>query len=171
MKNFLFLATLFISTIGNIFGQPRKNETLKRITTSDSVILVSHLATYAPEKDKSFRLVEKGKVNNEIIIEQYRLKKSEIDSLAVILITRNTDSILVDIQCFIPHHGILIFEKGKCSFFDICFGCRHFVTSKDIKLSDELCEKTWNDLEFFFRNRNLSYKMPGKETENEGIKF
>ena len=95
------------------------------------------------------------------------LDKSEADSIAAILITENRDSIIQDIQCFEPHHGILIFKKGKCSYFDICFGCRHFITSKDIKISDELSDKTWNDFESFFRNRNLKYEMPKNESEEE----
>lgn len=64
-----------------------------------------------------------------------------------------------------PHHGILIFKKKKCSYFDICFSCRHFVSSKDIKLSDELSDKTWQALELFFQNRNFKFEMPAYAEE------
>ncbi|MGG9963735.1 hypothetical protein [Ferruginibacter sp. SUN106] len=106
-------------------------------------------------------------MNYKIVKEHYQLDKKEIDSIAAIIITPNNDSIIRDISCFMPHHGILIFKNGKCSYFDICFGCRHFITSKDIKLSDELDDKTWNALESFFRNRKLNYELTENDLETK----
>ena len=174
MKSPLFITTFFIATTINVFGQKLQNKVFQKLTSADSVILVSHSTTNIPIVDSitkkwigSVKLVDRNKPNYKIIKESIRLKRNDIDSVATILITANKDTIIEDIQCFIPHHGILIFKKGKCSYFDICFGCRHFVTSKDIKLSDELSNKTWNDLESFFRTRNLNYEMPGSEPETE----
>ena len=174
MKNSLFITIFFIFSIVNLFGQKPQTKVFQKFTTADSVILVSHLTTNIPIVDSmtkkwigSVKLVDKNKPNYKIIRESISLKRNETDSILTILLTENKDTIIEDIQCFIPHHGILIFKKGKCSYFDICFGCRHFITSKDIKLSDELSIKTWNDLERFFRNRNLNYEMPGNEPEIE----
>ena len=174
MKSFLFITTFFIANIVNVFGQKLQDKVFQKLTTADSVILVSHLTTSIPIVDSvtkkwigSVKLVDKNKPNYKIIKESIRLKRNDIDSIATILITVNKDTIIKDIQCFIPHHGILIFKNRKCSYFDICFGCRHFVTSKDLKLSDELSDKTWNKLESFFRNRNLNYEMPGNGLETE----
>lgn len=164
----------FIVFTFNASGQKHQNKVFQKIVKADSVFLVSHLITYVPvlddktnERTGFYKLVDKKRVNYNIIKESFLLDKSEADSIAAILITENRDSIIQDIQCFEPHHGILIFKKGKCSYFDICFGCRHFITSKDIKISDELSDKTWNDLESFFRNRNLKYEMPKNESEEE----
>ena len=146
----------------------------QKFINADSIILVSHLTTYVPivddktnERIGSYHLVEKNKVNYKIIKERYSLNKKEADSIAKIIITPNNDSTIEDIRCFMPHHGILIFKKSKCSYFDICFGCRHFITSKDIKLSDELDDKTWNVLESFFRNRKLNYELTASDSETK----
>ena len=164
----IFFTTIFLSG----FGQNINNKVYQKFVTADSVIIVSHLTTYIPivddktnERIGSYRLVEKNKVNYKIIKEQYQLDKKEIDSIAAIIITPNNDSIIQDISCFMPHHGILMFKKGKCSYFDICFGCRHFITSKDIKLSDELDDKTWNAFESFFRNRKFKYELAENDSE------
>lgn len=174
MKSALFTTIFFIANIVNVSGQEQQNKVFKKLTSADSVILVSHLTTNIPIVDSttkkwigSVKLVDKNKPNYKIIRESVRLNRNDIDSVATILITANKDTIIEDIQCFIPHHGMLIFKKGKCSYFDICFDCRHFITSKDFELSDELSAKTWNDLESFFRNRNLNYEMPGSEPGTE----
>jgi hypothetical protein len=111
------------------------------------------------------KLVCKNKLNDPIVMERYRLGAKETDSLARILITRNNDREIENIRCFVPHHSILIYKKGQCSFFEICFGCRHFVTSKDISLSDELSKKTWKMLEQFFRVRGLRYELPAEVSD------
>ena len=166
----LSCAALFLSG----FGQSPKNKVYKKFVAADSVLLVSHLTTYMPIVDDktnksigAYKLVEKNKVNYQIIKEKYRLDKEETDSLALILTEANTDSTIEDIRCFMPHHGILIYKKNKCSFFDICFGCRHFVTSKDIDLSDEISDKSWLHLYHFFRNRKLNYELTGETIEQE----
>jgi hypothetical protein len=174
MTRYFLQTILFFTLSSSLFGQSLTDKVYQIFTAADSVILVSHLTTYIPivddsthERIGSYRLVEKNKVNYKIIKERYQLDKKEVDSVAQIIITPNNDSIIEDIKCFMPHHGILIFKKGKCSYFDICFGCRHFVTSKNIKLSDELDDKTWNALENFFRNRKLNYELAKNDSETK----
>ena len=174
MTRLSLIALFFIFPFSSGFGQSSNNKVYQKFIAADSVILVSHLTTFIPivddsthERIGSYRLVEKNKVNYKIVKERYQLDKKEIDSVAQIIITPNNDSIIQDIKCFMPHHGILIFKKGKCSYFDICFGCRHFITSKDIKLSDELDDKTWNTLESFFRNRKLNYELTENDSETK----
>lgn len=172
MTRLFLIALFFIFHFSSGFGQSSNNKVYKKFITADSVILVSHLTTFIPiiddsthERIGSYRLVENNKVNYKIVKQRYQLDKKEIDTVAQIIITLNNDSIIEDIKCFMPHHGILIFKKGKCSYFDICFGCRHFITSKDIKLSDELDDKTWKTLESFFRNRKLNYELIENDSE------
>jgi hypothetical protein len=174
MMRIVFIQLFFTCFIGGVSGQSLKNKIYKKFNTADSVILVSHSPTYTPIVDEKtnerigfLKLVEQNKPNAKIIRQQHRLNKKEIDSVSAILSTPNTDSIIHDNKCFIPHHGILIFKKKKCSYFDICFGCRHFITSKDIKLSDELSRKTWDELESFFRSRKLDYELSETETTND----
>ncbi len=167
MIRLFLLKILFLGFAATVFGQDVKNAVYLKITSADSVIIVSHLTTYVPfmdeetdKRDVVYKLVDNNKPNYKIIKERYSLNTIEVDSLSKILTTKNTDTKIVSTECFMPHHGVLIFKKGKCSYFDICFGCRHFRTSADIKLSDELNDKTWTDLESFFRNRGLNYEMP-----------
>ncbi len=174
MTRHFFITIFFAALFSSGFGQSLNNKVYQKFIAADSVILVSHLTTYIPivddsthERIGSYRLVEKNKVNYKIVKERYQLDKNEIDSIAQIIITPNNDSIIQDIKCFMPHHGILIFKRGKCSHFDICFGCRHFITSKDIKISDELDDKTWKSLEVFFRNRKLNYELTENDSETE----
>ena len=106
------------------------------------------------------KILVNGQPNKTIIREIYTLDKISRDSLSTILTTPNNDSIIQDIKCFEPHHSILIYTKGKCAYFDICFSCRHFITSKDIKVeNDELSDKSWETLKLFFQNRNLNFEM------------
>ena len=174
MARHFLISLLFVTLVFDVFGQSLQNKVYHKFISADSVILVSHLTTQVPIYDENthqrigiYRLVEKSKVNYKIIKERYSLDKNETDSIAKIIITPNNDSTIEDIRCFMPHHGILIFKKGKCSYFDICFGCRHFVTSKDIKLTDELDDKTWNALESFFRNRKLNYELTESDSETK----
>lgn len=167
-----FFTFLLANAFMTASAQKANNKLYNKFVSADSVVLVSHLETYifsvneeTGERIPPHLLVKKNTVNYNIIKERFKLDKKEIDSIATIMLTRNSDSLIQDIQCFIPHHGILLFKKGKCSFFDICFGCRHFVTSKDIKLSDELDDRTWNALETFFRNRKLDYELPKNDEE------
>jgi hypothetical protein len=145
-------------------GQIIKGKTYKKMLSADSVVVVSHFTTYVPivddvtlEKKDQYELVTNGMPNYQIIKESKRLRNDEEETLAGILSTKNNDRTIEDISCFMPHHGILIFKSGQCSFFDICFGCNHFVTSKDITLSDELSRKSWKVLQSFFRKKNFKY--------------
>jgi hypothetical protein len=165
-----------IGILVNVWGQPLKNKLYRKIIQADSVILVSHLTTHIPFVDSKtkqwldpLRLVVKNKLNDPIVKERYRLQAKETDTLARLLIMPNTDREIEDIGCFIPHHGILIYKMGKCAFFDICFGCRHFVTSKDIYLSDQLSIETWKKLERFFRDRGLRYELPEEVLDGDKV--
>ncbi|QIL39757.1 hypothetical protein G7074_11065 [Pedobacter sp. HDW13] len=169
-KIFLSLAVLFFYIISATYGQKSKNKVYQTFTAADSVIIVSHTLTYTQkisEDDYSPRLIENGKLNQKIIKQTLKLDKKDIDLLASILIMPlKIGETFESGRCFMPHHGILIYKQDKCSFFDICFDCKHFVTSNDIKLSDSLRIITWQKLKAFFKSRKLDYQIPmihGKE--------
>ena len=107
------------------------------------------------------------KVNDSIINGRAILSASDLDTLASLLTAPYTKREIEDIRCFLPHHGILIYKKARCSYFDICFGCRHFITSRDIKISDILLDSVWQSMETFFINRGLTYEMPSLVIETD----
>ena len=156
MKKHLIILFLGFAVPKLFFGQLPK--AALQLMQADSIIILSHLNT--TDTIPNIKLVDEGKPNYYIINKMRKLVKYEINSLVSILTAPNYDKTIEDIQCFEPHHGILIFKNGACSFFDICFGCRHFVTSDDITLSDEISRNSWTILERFFRNKGLSYELP-----------
>jgi len=170
IKIFLTLTVFFFCIIPTTYSQKSKNKVYHTFMAADSVVIVSHTLTYTPvhnDGDYSPRLIENGKLNQKIIKQRLKLNKKDIDLLARTLITPlKLGETFERGKCFMPHHGILIYKQDKCSFFDICFGCKHFVTSDDIKLSDSLRIITWQKLKAFFKSRKLDYQIPmiqGKE--------
>ncbi|WP_293310418.1 hypothetical protein [Pedobacter sp. UBA5917] len=158
----LIIISLLCCNIG--FAQKQRNKVYQTFMAADSVIIVSHTLTYSPIRNKgdySARLIENGKLNGKIIKQQLKLGRKDIDILASILITPlKIGETFEKGKCFMPHHGILIYKGNNCSFFDICFDCKHFVTSDDIKLSDSLSINTWQKLKAFFKTRKLDYQIP-----------
>ncbi len=165
----ILLFTLCLSFSVN--GQNQTNNFKHIFSNSDSVFISSHddlRFSKGPGKDAGdHKIAVDGKHNKEIVREIVKLDRISRDSLSDILRTPNPDSLIEDIKCFEPHHSILIYRNGECSYFDICFGCKHFITSKDIEFEDDyLSNDTWRLLELFFRNRNINFQMP--EIEKEG---
>ncbi|MBT2559701.1 hypothetical protein J7E50_17395 [Pedobacter sp. ISL-68] len=165
MEKFLLFFISISLLLGNkSVAQKQQNKVYKTFVAADSVVILSHKVTYTPIiniGDYSPRLIENGKLNEKIIKQRLRLSKKDIDSLASILITPlKLGETFERGKCFIPHHGILIFKGDKCSFFDICFDCKHFVTSDDIKLSDSSRIITWKKLKAFFKTRKMDYQIP-----------
>lgn len=170
MDRLLTIIFFILSLSFSINGQNKKNNFEYIFSNSDSVFITSHgdlQFSKGPGKGWDYKKITiNGKYNKEIVREIFKLDRISKDSLSAILTTPNNDSIIEDIQCFEPQHSILIYRNGKCSYFDICFGCRHFITSKDIKFEDDdLSDETWNSLELFFRNRNINFEMPKRETD------
>jgi len=158
---------LFFLVGGLSYGQNKTERLQLKFRKADSVVLVSHLLTCVPSRNeetdefiKPLQLVSNNKVNSKIINGRYVLSTFDIDTLAKLLTEPYTLMEIEDIKCFMPHHGILVYSGNKSSYFDICFGCRHFITSNDFKVSDILMEATWRSIELFFINRGLVYKMP-----------
>ncbi|KIA95317.1 hypothetical protein OC25_05535 [Pedobacter kyungheensis] len=170
IKIFLTLTVFFFCITPVAFAQKSKNKVYQTFMAADSVVIVSHTLTYTPiqnDGDYSPRLIENGRLNEKIIKQRLKLDKKDIDLLASTLImSLKLGETFERGMCFMPHHGILIYKQNKCSFFDICFDCKHFVTSADIKLSDNLRIITWQKLKAFFKSRKLDYQIPmihGKE--------
>ncbi len=165
----------FVLLLSNLLGleataQKVELKILSKFKNADSVVLASHISLIRRISDEllvPYQIVNKNVVNKTPLVEIFRILPIEADSLVKILIEINEDSLINEIKCFDPHHIILIYKNKKCSFIDICFGCRNFVTSKDIHLSDGLSDETWLKLFRFFRNRKLYYELNGETIERD----
>jgi len=156
----LYFLTCLVFVTG--FAQ---NNLRKALVHADSVVLVSHLTTYVRISSEDGKagaarhIVTNGAPDYSIIKESFRLTVPETDSLFKLLTAPNTDSEYDDIMCFMPHHAVLIFKKGKCSFLDICLGCQKITGSPDVLFKYHISQQGWKDLTAFFAQRNLTYGL------------
>ncbi len=96
--------------------------------------------------------------------EKLILNNKAKDTLFKIFTTSNKDSINDVLNCYVPHHSVIFYKKGKCSYIDICLDYQKYNFSKDIKTDkNDLSYRTWKDLEAFFRVKNFIYEMPDKK--------
>jgi hypothetical protein len=166
--NKITIILLFLISICS-FGQNAKDSLKSKIINSDRIEIVSHDDLYIvkgkPGKDKSYwtKIVNNGKPNKSIIKERIKLDKTSKNELLSILINEHTDTFpLESAYSFFPNHSILIYKDSKCSFVEICFGCRNYAISEDVIIDKNILttEKDWKTLEHFFRINNIKYKMP-----------
>lgn len=164
MKNYSFLfLILFITYVS--YSQNKSLELI--LKQADSIQIASHedlsILTQIPGKSEQIirPIVINGIPNNEIIKERLTIDQSSRLKLTDFLINTK-DNYSFDLSCFEPHHSIFIFKRGICSYIDICFGCRHYTASSELKLNDTflISDEDWNWLEDFFKNQNIIYKMP-----------
>ena len=138
MNRLITITFLILTLSASAIGQNKKNNFKHIFSNSDSVLISSHedlRTSNSSGKGWFYKPITiNGNYNKAIVHEILKLDNISKDSLVNILTTINKDSIIQDIQCFEPHHSILIYRNGKCSYFDICFGCRHFISSKKYKI-------------------------------------
>ena len=160
------LILFFLFTSNSLICQTNKR--FQIFSKSDSVIIVSHEATdgvlivedSTGKRIKPPQLLISGKLNESIVKERRKLDSTHISKLTRILARPVADKTIEEGKCFIPHHAILIYKSGKISYLDICFGCRGFVTSKDLEFIDAFDKKKWQQTESFFRSLGITYEMP-----------
>jgi hypothetical protein len=163
---FLFLG--FIHT--NAQGGLRRLKS--KLLSADSVIIVSHENTAAgniiDEKTGdtiSGKLLVNGRPNERIIHEKVTLHDSATRKLSRIMARHFQDSVSQVGRCFIPHHAVILFKKGKASFVDLCFGCHSIEATKNIKVtSNDFDSRKWKELIAFYRQHNIQYQMPEPTT-------
>ena len=159
MFKIILIIAFLIASQNILFCQSPKYKVQKFFSTADSVFLVSHLLTEDILFDSSnqrhfYKLVENNKPNYQIIKEIKQLSKSKVDTLFKLLTQPNKELIIEELACFSPHHGILLFKKGNCYYYDICFHCRNYIASKEIELKNELNSRAWKKLKSFFISEN-----------------
>jgi len=174
-NHFIFIFPLLFVHTFCALGQTGIDEAAHRITTADSVILISHVVTNE-NHDKpeaipndttsiSFPSFFSGDdINPAIIVQRQLLSKSNIAALAKIIRKPIPKSNIGYVPlCFEPHHSILIYNKGRLSYIDICFHCNGLVTSSDLNLNNtDFKNGKWKDMKVYFLRHGLTYEMEDK---------
>lgn len=58
-----------------------------------------------------------------------------------------------------PHHAIFFIKNGTASYIDICFSCRGFDTSKDLRRLYAFDIRKWTELRNFFLRFGIKYEL------------
>jgi len=150
------------------FPQNTESRLSLKFKQADSVLLISHGDTkgygFVDSLGNSLpqpQLLVGNKPNYKIIKERKLINGQELSKLIEIL-TRSSKSNITTVitnGCFTPHHTIFLFKNGKTSYIDLCFMCRGFETSKDLKNLSEFESSKWAELELFFRKAGFKYKL------------
>jgi hypothetical protein len=149
-------------------AQIKKDSLNYKIINADSIEITSHedLFTSTLKDNKPYQyyseILVNGKPNREIIKESKILNDSSKQKLLTLINTQTPkDSISYRPSCFNPHHSILIYKNGKCSFLDICFGCMGFSSSGDFHFSNFILSTDidWENLKNYFKEHKMFYKI------------
>jgi hypothetical protein len=129
---------------------------------ADSVLLISHASTsLKPRSEMSpneYRLILNGKTNQDIIIERKIIKGKPLQYLSKLISSPFTDRTIEKGACFNPRNTIFIYKGKKISFIDICFECKEFESSKDIRITEnDFNNAIWEKLEYFFKEHGFTY--------------
>ena len=165
MKTIISIS-VFLTLTFNLLGQSTKQ--FEKFLKSDSIIIVSHEATdgvlivndSTGKRIKPPQLLISGKLNDKIVKERKKLDSLNTSRLIKILKRPFEDKTIEEGNCFIPHHSVLFYKKGKLSYVEICFGCRGFITSKDLEFIDSFDKRKWRQMEVFFKSIGITYEMP-----------
>lgn len=165
-----FLTSLFLFSQFASVGQVKSKTITDAIIAADTVLLVSHNLTeqrLVQDKvgpglsiKKSPPIVFKGRPNKKIIHETVLINKTLKVRLISILSQPNTDRELKNIQCFLPHHSILLIKNGSTSSIQLSFMCENLLPSKGIEHSGNYPKVMWKQLESFFTSLGIKYQIP-----------
>ncbi|MFT3796131.1 hypothetical protein [Flavobacterium sp.] len=159
---------LLIFGSGFCFSQTANLNLVKAIQESEKVLLISHedyrLIIEQPGNSTIIdrELFKDGLPNAEIIQQQIELNPKLKSELADVISYQKNTTDEEGVDCFWPHHSILLYRQGKWSYVDLCFSCDHYAHSPDLIIrKDEflVTYEQWRTLENFFRKLQLDYKL------------
>jgi hypothetical protein len=167
MKHLSLILFFLMGLTGFLFSQEYAYKIEKKLREADSVVFVSHAATWGiaivdektGKRTAPPKLIIKGKINESIIRERLVVKSSALDSLITVLARPFADSIIQEGNCYMPHHTLLLFKRGHLSYIEICFGCRRFSTSRDLSFFDFFDKRKWRELQEFLFERKFNYEL------------
>ena len=171
MKQLLLSITLILTICLSALSQDNNDWLIKKIKSADTVLLVSHeitagVAIVDDSTGKQIplpKLTIAGKPNYAIIKERQIITDSQLDTLINILTRPFQDHKIEGAKCFMPHHAIFLIKKNKTSYFDICFGCYQFDTSKDLSKIYAFDNRKWAELHDFFLKLGFKYELSESE--------
>lgn len=165
----VFLLSIFILSQLNLLGQVKSKTVKDAILKADTILIVSHnLTEQRIMEDKnggrvriSPPIVLRGRPNKKIIHETVLLDENLKKELIRILTQPNNDGETKSMQCFLPHHSILLIKGGKTSYIELCFACQNLSASSGIGITDiKYPTIMWTQLESFFKSQNIKYQIP-----------
>jgi hypothetical protein len=142
------------------------DNTIKRlIQAADSVWIVSHEVTGVFMKDKQdqskeVKIVELGRLRQDLIKESVLLNTTDRKLLAGILVLPSTDYKVEMAKCFFSNHAI-VWKKGhKVSYIDVSFSCQRTRESEDVENHfNSFNNRKWKELKEFFKQRGVTYEL------------
>ena len=181
----LLVISLVLSLSFCSYGQTLENiVTLRSLfTKADSIILISHETTYpygvnsaeiplglendTLEMNKYNRnkinythFIINGDINRSIIVDAIQLSKIAVEDIVRIITRQVMKKTWSPAKCDEPHHSILIYKKGKLSYFDICFSCFTIHTSKDVDFTEfYMDDQKWDELKGIFIRNNINFSI------------
>jgi hypothetical protein len=162
MKTYYIFFSFFLSV--SLFAQKAQVSLPMILQQADSLQIISHssLSVINLDGTPSPTILVDGVPNYKIIKEVITLSKTSGKQLVNLFLFHKNLKVTKDTKCFEPHHSILIFKNGYCSYIDICFHCRNYEISKNLNITTNFLntDEDWKKLEDFFRNKNIHYKMP-----------
>ena len=106
------------------------------------------------------KIVEKGRLRQDLIRESVLLDTTNRRLLAGILARPSTDYRVEMAKCFFSNHAI-VWKKGrKVSYIDVSFSCQRLRESKDVENHvHSFNNRKWKDLKEFFKQRGVTYEL------------
>ncbi|MES2811612.1 MAG: hypothetical protein V4670_04005 [Bacteroidota bacterium] len=148
----------------SLFAQKAQKSLPMILQQADSLQITSHssLSLVYFDGTPSPTILVDGVPNYKIIKEIKTLSKTSVKELGALFLFHKNLKGGKDTKCFEPHHSILIFKNGNCSYIDICFHCQNYKISKDLNVARDFLnrDEDWKKLEIFFRSKNIHYEMP-----------
>jgi hypothetical protein len=162
MKTYYIFFLFFLSV--SLFAQKVEVSLPMILQQADSLQITSHssLSVINIDGTPSPTIFVDGVPNYKIIKEVITLSKTSGKQLGNLFLFHKNLKVAKDTKCFEPHHSILIFKNGNCSYIDICFHCRNYEISTNLSITTNFLNKDddWKKLEDFYRSKNIHYKMP-----------
>jgi|GEM_PF-6653232 len=164
---FLVIAYLLISLASCNTKSELQQNLEKRFHAADSVIIASTkdsvLPSAIPNPPTStiVSLVDKdGKLNPHIITQAYKLDKTEIDTLALILSHQEKVNDYQGAMCFFPHQAIIVYRQDKTYVIELCFECGRYRTRlKELQERILSNAESWRMLKDFFKQKAIDQNM------------
>lgn len=164
------LLNLLIFCLAILAGYCQPDLSLRgKFLSADSVLLVAHESTIdgltiddrsssdTQINDLRPRLIVAGNLNHSIIRQTKYLNIADRKYVLTALDPPKGAYSYTPSPCFDPHHAIVIFKEGHCSYIDFCFTCSNFSYSSD--LNADMFAFSWKNVGAVFRKFGLTYML------------